>query len=207
MKLPWKLLIAFLFLSLISGTPPLWAEEEKITLADFSTFPEGWKVSSDESKAKEVYTVIQNDQETYLQGHGKEKAIRVFKKISWDSSTFPIVEWKWRLKKWPENSEAQVYVYISLDKDIFGIPTNIKYVWSQNRAVGSMKEGGYFRPTEVVLKNGPPDPGAWITQRVNALADFQKIIGRKPKGEAYGVGFLVDPGVEAEIGEMVALKK
>jgi len=207
MKLSWKLLITFLYLILIFGTTPLWAEGEKITLADFSVFPDGWKVSSDESKAKEIYTVIQNNQETYLQGHGKEKAIRVFKKISWDSSTFPIVEWKWRLKKWPENSEAQVYVYISLDKDIFGIPTNIKYVWSQKRAVGSMKEGGYFRPTEVVLKNDPPDPEAWITQRVNALADFQKIIGRNPKGEAYGIGFLVDPGVEAEIGEIVARKK
>ncbi|HEX9758769.1 MAG TPA: DUF3047 domain-containing protein [Nitrospiria bacterium] len=207
MKPSCTLLIAFFYLYLFFGTTPLWAEEGKITLADFSTFPAGWKVSSDESKAKEIYTVIQNNQDTYLQGHGKEKAIRVFKKLSWDSSTFPIVEWKWRVKKWPEDPEAQVYVYISLDKDIFGIPTNIKYVWSQKRAVGSMKQGGFFRPTEVVLQNGPPDPEIWVTQRINAVEDFQKIIGRKPKGEAYGVGFLVDPGVEAEIGKMIGLKE
>jgi len=181
-------------------------EKGKLILSDFSKYPENWDISGDASKAKEIYQVVEKDGEAVLQARGNKKPIRIFKKISWDPQSFPVLEWKWRVKRWPEDSEAQVYVYVSLDKDIFGIPTLIKYTWSKNKDVGTIKEGGFFRPIEMVLQSGKKDPKQWIAQRVSVLEDFQKLIGRDPRGDAYGIGFLVDQDVEVEIGEIYGLK-
>ena len=179
----------------------------KILLSNFSEYPENWDISGEASRAKDSYRVMEKDGKAVLQARGNKKPIRIFKKISWNPQSFPVLEWKWRVTRWPEDPEAQVYVYVSLDKDIFGIPTLIKYIWSRNKDVGTIKEGGFFRPIEVVMQSGKKDPKLWITQRVSTLADFQKFIGRDPRGDAYGIGFLVDHDVEVEIGEIYGLKE
>lgn len=182
-------------------------EKDTLLLSDFSKYPENWDITGDASLAKQLYQVVEKDGKIVLQAKGTKKPIRIFKKISWDPNTYPVLEWKWRVTHWPEDSEAQVYVYVSLDKDIFGIPTLIKYSWSKNKDVGTIKEGGFFRPNELVVQSGKKDPKQWITQRIPALSDFQKFIGRDPKGDAYGIGFLVDQGIEVEIGEIYGLKE
>ena len=204
------LVLVFLLLPLnlsFQGEASAQGEKDKFNLSSFSEYPKNWDVSGDALKAKELYQILEKDGGTILHARGNKKPIRIFKKISWDPQSFPIVEWKWRVTHWPEDSTAQVYIYISLDKDIFGIPTLIKYIWSKNKDVGTIKEGGFFRPIELVAQNGKKDPSLWINQRVSALADFQKLIGRDPKGDAYGIGILVDHDVEVEIGEIYGLRK
>ena len=180
---------------------------DRIVLEDFSQYPQGWEAKGNLSKTKEIYQSVRNEEEVYLRARLGSEPVRIFKKISWDSKTFPVIEWKWRVRKWPDAGAAQVYMYISLDKDILGIPTIIKYVWSRDLAEGTIKDGGFFMPTEVVIRSGSTDSNAWVVQRVNARTDFKKIIGRDPKGEAYGIGMLVDPGMEVEFGEIIAVRE
>lgn len=178
-----------------------------IVLADFSEFPKGWKFSSDTIEVREIYRALPGETGTTLRAEGKDKPYRIFKKISWDSAAYPFLEWKWRVTRWPKNPDAKIYFYVSLDKDLFGIPTMIKYVWSQKQEAGSVKKGGFFRPTEMVLQGGSAGSEAWTGQTINARKDFESIIGREPREKAYGIGILVDPGVEAEFGEIIAKGK
>lgn len=209
MKIGIALLITMTFLSGTADFAQADAQKasDRIVLEDFSQYPQGWKAKGDYSKANEIYQSVRNEAEVYLRARVGSESVRIFKKTSWDSKTFPIMEWKWRVKKWPEAGAAQVYMYIALDKDFFGIPIIIKYVWSRDLAEGTIKDGGFFMPTEVVIRSGSIDSGDWVIQRVNARADFKRIIGRDPKGEAYGIGMLIDPGMEVEFGEIIAVRE
>jgi hypothetical protein len=179
----------------------------RVVLEDFSQYPQGWRAREGFSKANEVYQLVRVGNEVYLHAQGGSEPVRIFKKISWDSNAFPIIQWKWRVKQWPPDPEAQVYLYISLDRDVFGVPTITRYVWSRQFAEGLIIEGGYFSPTDVVVRSGYTVSDDWITEKINALSDFQRITGRDPGGAAFGIGILVDPGVVVEIGEIVALRE
>ncbi|MBI3995210.1 MAG: DUF3047 domain-containing protein [Nitrospirae bacterium] len=180
---------------------------EPIPLADFSRYPEGWEARGGMAKADGIYEPAREGDASYLRARESSESVRLFKKIPWDSAAYPIVEWRWRVTKWPETAAARVAIYIALDRDVFGIPTLTKYYWSRDEAAGELKEGGMFRPAERVIRSGQMDSSDWIVERVDARADFQKISGRDPRGEAYGIGLMVDPGIEAEIGEIIALPR
>lgn len=179
---------------------------DRIVLADFSHYPEGWKARGSQWKADDIYQVIRDEEGTYLRTDEQTESVRIFKKGSWDSKAYPYIEWKWRVKKWPETVQARVALYVSLDKDFFGIPAIIKYIWSRDVTEGTVKEGGFFRPTEVIKRSGPSDSNDWIVERVNARADFHQLLGREPREQAYGIGLLTEAGMVVEIGEIVALK-
>ena len=175
-------------------------KRDGMVLADFSQYPDQWTIKGDKAKAEETYQVIRAADENYLRAVVEKKPARIFKKIAWDAKAYPIVEWKWRIKKWPEGDNVLIYLYVSLDKDIFGIPTLIKYGWSRDPDDGAVKGGGFFRPVERVIRTGSADSGEWMTERIDALADFQEMAGRDPKDLAYGIGILVESGIEAEFG-------
>jgi hypothetical protein len=178
-----------------------------ISLSDFSRYPDGWEARGGMSKADAIYEAVGEPENRYLRARVSSESVRLFKKIPWNPQTHPIVEWRWRAAKWPETAPARLTIYVALDRDVFGIPTLTKYHWSRGEAVGDLKEGGLFSPAERVVRSGPSNSNDWIVERVDALADFRKIAGRDPHGEAYGIGLLADPGIEAEIGEIVAMPR
>ena len=207
-------LISAIFLSLliIIGLPTFsqadnQKEADRIILADFTKYPEGWKAKGGFSKTNKVYQIVSNEKGIFLRANVESNSVRIFKKISWNSKTHPVIEWKWRVIEWPKDKPASAYLYVSLDRDLVGIPTIIKYVWSSDLEKGTVKKGGIFSPTEVVIKSGAADSNDWIVQRLNAWSDFKKFLGRDPKDEAYGIGILVDPGMQIDFAEIIALRE
>ena len=176
-----------------------------ITLADYGDFPEGWKIRGDRERVPEIYQVRVEDGRRILSAKVTGKPIRIFKKVSWNPFTHPVLTWKWRVLQWPEDAEASVDFYVSLDRDVLGIPIIIKYLWSGSLPVGYEREGGFFSPHTVVIRSGPSGPGKWITSRLNALESFRYFHGRDPSQETVGIGLLVSTGVEMEISEITAL--
>ena len=178
---------------------------EPITIIDYSGFPEGWKIRGSEEEAREAYKVKQEGGRVILSAKISGESVRIFKKVSWDPYTHPVLTWRWRVLKWPEGPGASVDVYVSLDRDLLGIPTFVKYLWSDHLPVGTEKSGGFFSPSEVVIRSGMESPGEWVTEEINVLEDFRRIYQGDPNQEAYGVGFLVDLGIEMEITEIKAI--
>lgn len=204
----------FLFFAFMVLLPPTgsWAAEEMaappsatVVLSDFSEYPEGWKARGGQEKADAVYRVVEEEGERYLKAEAGEEAVRIFKKIPWNPLSHPVIEWRWRVKQWPAEKAGNIYLYVSLDRDFFGIPTITKYAWNRVEAGGEKKEGGMFRPTERVIRSGEAKTGEWVTETIDALGEFREIAGRDPRGEAYGIGILVDPGIEADFGPIRVL--
>lgn len=180
---------------------------DRLILSGLADFPSGWTAQGGELRPADLYELVKEPQGPSLRSIDRPETVRIFKKIGWDSAAYPIIEWTWRVKKWPADETAQVALYVSLDTDIFGIPTILKYTWSRARPEGSVEEGGMFRPVETVVQSGRSESSEWVTERIDVRAEFERHIGRAPKGAAYGIGWLADPGVVVEVGEITAVAR
>ena len=187
--------------------PAAQAQRARTVLEDYSKFSEGWEARGGKLRPTELYQVVAEPDGRHLRSIERPDSVRIFKKMAWDSAAHPIIEWKWRVKKWPAEGPAQLSLYVSLDTDTFGIPTILKYTWSRSDPDGAVKEGGFFRPVEIVVQSGdasPTPPDGWIVERVDARADFERFMGRAPRGAAYGIGLLADAGMIVDVGEIAA---
>jgi hypothetical protein len=175
-----------------------------VLLDDFAGFPQGWKIKNDDPRAAEIYRVANDDGGPYLSAVvGPKPGIRVFKYVTWDTRTHPVISWKWRLKAFPADKRRSVAFYVSMHRDSFGIPTIVKYLWSTKEPAGTVRLGGFFGATEVVVQSGPPpSPAAWVTARVDAAADFERFYGEPPDAQGVGIGLLVGVGIEADVAEV-----
>jgi hypothetical protein len=180
------------------------AEITGTLIEDFASFPEQWKIKDDNPRAAEIYRVASEAAGPYLAANvGAAPGVRIFKYVSWDTRAFPVVTWKWRLKSFPTDKRRSIAFYVSVHRDVFGIPTIVKYLWSTQEPVGTVRPGGFFGATEIVIQSGAsPDPDAWMTARVDAVADFEELYGEVPNADGVGIGVTVGMGLEADIADV-----
>lgn len=207
------ILMGFLVLSLISdGSSQAGAQDGSkahsssgsLVLEDFKHpdeegFPQGWEAQRSTITAQETYEVQQEDDNFFLSANNANQRVYT-KNITWDPKKFPILTWRWRLKSVSEDSEIIAAIYPSLDVDLLFIPVNTKYVWSPTLPVGSVKEGGIFGSTEIVIRSGAHPVGEWIEERINVYEDFINIHHHEPAAQAWGISLLGGPGVEVDFG-------
>ena len=197
------LLTPSLVLSEESGTNPA---TDSMILEDFrdpdeNGFPKGWDAQRSKTTAKETYQIRQEDKQAFFEA--KDANQRVYtKQISWDPQSHPILTWRWRVRSVPKEGEFIAAVYPSLDVDFMFIPVNTKYVWSLNKKVGTLIEGGMFGSTEMVIRSGPEPIGEWVEEKVNVYEDFKRVHNHEPAPKAWGISILGGPGVEVDFGSL-----
>lgn len=179
-----------------------------VTLEDFrqsdeAGFPQGWEAQRSKATAQKAHTIREENGITFLEAKGATQRIYT-KHISWDPKRNPILRWRWRVRSIPEDAEFVAAVYPSLDVDLLFIPVNTKYVWSLKREKGTVTEGGFFRPTEVVIRSGSELIGEWVEEQVNVYEDFKQIHQHEPASKAWGISLLGGPGVEIDFGPLEA---
>lgn len=181
-------------------------EEAFLVLEDFrhpdeKGFPRNWEAQRSTVTAHETYTIQQEDGIAFLSA--KQANQRVYtKQITWDPKQYPILSWRWRARVVPDNAKFIAAVYPSLDVDLMFIPVNTKYLWSNNVPVGTVKEGGMFSSTEIVIRSGAEPLGEWVEERINVYQDFLKIHEHEPAAQAWGLSLLGGPGVEVDFGSI-----
>ncbi len=187
------------------------AEGQVLILEDFKAkdadgFPSHWEHENQRSKAKgrEAYKVQSENGDVFLSAKDAGQRIKK-KKIDWDPKAYPVLTWRWRLLKAPTGTEPLAAVYASLDTDLLFIPVFTKYVWSPSKPEGTLTEGGMFSGSELVVQSGTATLGQWFEERVNVYEDFKKIHGHEPAAKAWGISIVAGPGVEIDIGPLMAL--
>jgi hypothetical protein len=180
-----------------------------IVLEDFQNpdeqgFPQGWGAQRSTVTARETYTIQKEEGKGFLSAKSANQRVYT-KQIQWDPKKHPILTWRWRVRSVPENPEFIAAIYPSLDVDFLFIPVNTKYIWSATLPVGSVKEGGIFSSTEIVIRSGTQSVGEWVEERVNVYQDFLKIHNHEPAPQAWGISLLGGPGVEVDFGSIQAL--
>ena len=213
----WRKLVGGLLVILLA--PSLVLSEESATnpatgsmvLEDFrdpdeNGFPKGWDAQRSKITAKETYQIRQEDKQAFFEA--KDANQRVYtKQISWDPQSHPILTWRWRVRSVPKEGEFIAAVYPSLDVDFMFIPVNTKYVWSLNKKVGTLIEGGMFGSTEMVIRSGPEPIGEWVEEKVNVYEDFKRVHNHEPAPKAWGISILGGPGVEVDFGSLEVHKQ
>jgi len=192
-------------LSAMNGFPE--ETSSSIVLEDFSSLderglPKGWIAQKETPDPAQVYQVRKEGDRVYLAASGRPN--RLFKKIKWNPNQYPFLSWKWRIKNVPTDSqkERRAAVYVSLDRDFFGIPKITKYLWSSLAPVGQEISGGFTAASTIVVRSGPVQAGEWITETINVLEDFKRLHGGVPSNEAYGIGVMTS--LEADFADFVA---
>lgn len=185
----------------ISGSAPSSALMilEDFRHPDAKGFPQGWEGQRSTVTAHETYTIQKAEGIFFLSAKSANQRVYT-KQITWDPKKHPVLTWRWRTKSVPDNADLIAAIYPSLDVDLMFIPVNTKYVWSATLPVGSVKEGGMFSSTEIVIRSGTQPIGEWVEERVNVYEDFLKIHGHEPASQAWGISLLGGPGVEIDFG-------
>jgi hypothetical protein len=184
----------------------LGASGDSILIEDFRHpdergFPQGWGAQRSTVTAHETYMIQEEDGVAFLRA--KKASQRVYtKQMTWDPKTHPVLVWRWRLQEVPDGEEFIAAIYPSLDTDLMFIPVNTKYVWSATLPAGSIKEGGMFSSTEVVIRSGAEPLGEWVEERVNVYEDFLKIHNHEPAPLAWGISLLGGSAVEIDFGSL-----
>jgi hypothetical protein len=177
-----------------------------MVLADFQHpdakgFPEGWEAQRSTVTAHETYRIQEENGVFFLSAKSANQRVYT-KRMTWDPKQYPILIWRWRIQSVPDNADFLAAIYPSLDVDLMFIPVNTKYVWSATLPVGSVKEGGMFSSTEIVVRSGTQSLGEWVEERVNVYEDFLKIHDHEPAPHAWGISLLGGPGVEVDFGSI-----
>jgi len=192
----------------------VWAEESasqrssgaSLIIEDFGHpdergFPEGWGAQRSTVTAHETYMIHEEEGVSFLRA--KKANQRVYtKQMTWDPKQHPVLVWRWRLLAVPDGEEFIAAIYPSLDTDLLFIPVNTKYVWSAMLPVGSIKEGGMFSSTEIVVRSGTEPIGEWVEERVNVYEDFLRIHNHEPAALAWGISLLGGSAVEIDFGSL-----
>ncbi len=210
----WMVLSCVLVMTCAQYFSQVWAQDRdsqgasalSILIEDFSNpdergFPQGWGAQRSVVTAHETYTIQSEDNLSFLRA--KNASQRVYtKQMAWNPKTHPILVWRWRLQSVPDGEEFIAAVYPSLDTDLMFIPVNTKYVWSGKLPVGSIKEGGMFSSTEIVIRSGAEPVGEWVEERINVYEDFLEIHNHEPAPQAWGISLLGGQAVEIDFGSI-----
>lgn len=177
-----------------------------LVLEDFSKpdekgFPQNWEAQRSTVTAHETYTIQKEGDQVFLSAKNANQRVYT-KQFSWDPKKFPVLTWRWRARVVPEDAEFIAAVYPSLDVDLMFIPVNTKYLWSVKLPVGTVKEGGMFSSTEVVIRTGAEPLGEWVEERINVYENFLEIHNHEPAEKAWGISLLGGPGVEVDFGSI-----
>ena len=179
---------------------------DSILIEDFRNpdergFPQGWGAQRSVVTAHETYKIQEEDGGSFLRAQKASQRVYT-KQMNWDPKTHPVLVWRWRLQAVPEGEDFIAAIYPSLDTDLMFIPVNTKYVWSVTLPVGSIKEGGMFSSTEIVIRSGAEPLGEWVEERVNVYKDFLKIHNHEPAPLAWGISLLGGSAVEIDFGSL-----
>ncbi len=180
------------------------AADDCITLADFAgdpagSFPPDWKVRKDEGKR--VYSVQDAGDRRVLRASAQDTGIQAAVERPWDLATYPILTWSWRPltfprggdERSPKTNDSALAVYMLVPYSRIRGPKAVKYVWSEAVPVGTQLSSNGGLTQVLARRSGPPaQPGQWADERVDVLADFQRLFGDKSVPRPAGIAVLTD---------------
>lgn len=187
---------------------------ENFEMAPVGGLPAGWynrdiKRRADHPEERKLfhYSVEQENGNKYLHYEhtdarhlnlplGKRKGINIYET--------PILSWKWRVSKLPENAnedsddrnDAAASIYFVFDMGTVAlfkkVPKSIRYTWSSTLPKGY--EGSRFFGNQkiVVVESGEDHLGKWIRVERNLVEDYKKMFGDMPPKRPLAILILSD---------------
>jgi hypothetical protein len=190
-------------LALGAAVPRTPAPGECLLLDDFSKsapgqFPAGWRARDEDGRP--VYAVREESGRRFLRAVSKGVGIQAGREVEWDLNAYPVLAWSWRPQQFarggdersPGTNDSALAVYLLVPHSRTRGPRAVKYIWSERVPVGTRLESNGGLTKVNVLRSGPSRPGAWVEERVNALADYRRAFGAEEMPKPAGIAVLTD---------------
>ena len=181
-------------------------QSEFIQIEDFTTtregaLPEGWYWRDKDKDKPKLFEVRAAGNEHYLAAQDTGLSVVLLKIAHWNPREFPILTWCWRATSLPpggdesvtETNDGAAGLYVIFRENWFGLPIQIKYVWSTTLPVGTVgRRNMIARPYFFVAQSGDASLDRWEFEQVDLMADHERVFGDKPNTRTLGIGVLTD---------------
>lgn len=192
-----------ILLSIFAIALPL-AYAGSMGLDDLSTskvgnFPKRWRTwPLQRSAAEKVYSVVEEGGAKFIKAYDDHDASQqIFLNFDWKADEKPNLSWRWRATELPagaresddatNDSACGVYVVVGRYDG-----HAIKYVWSSSLPAGAIVTRRDGKLKIKVLDSGAAKKGKWVNQKVNVVADYEALFGRKLDKNPSGIAMLTD---------------
>lgn len=196
---------------------------ENFETTDPGDLPSGWynrdftvEVMSPEERYKYRYQVLDEDGNRYLHYHHTDAHHLNFplgRRMNLHLSETPILSWKWRVDRLPENAletednrndtAASIYVVFDMGKVAFfkRVPKSIRYTWSSSLPKGYESSLFFGNQKIVVVESGENKLGSWIEFRRNIVEDYRRLFGEEPPVRPLAILLLSDGNSTGSVAE------
>lgn len=199
-----------------------------LLIEDFETtdpgdLPSGWynrdftvEVVSPEERYKYRYKVVEEDGNRFLHYDHTDAHHLNFplgKRMNLHLSETPILSWRWRVNKLPEDAletedkrndtAASIYVVFDMGKVAFfkRVPKSIRYTWSSTLPKGYESSLFFGNQKIVVVESGEEKLGSWNEFRRNIVEDYRRLFGEEPPARPLAILLLSDGNSTGTVAE------
>lgn len=204
------LILSLLFILQTLSIPAQPNIPEEILIDDFSSskmgkndstisstldlFPNEWKYR--DKKALSTYGIVKENDKFMLKARSLNSGIQILKKFKVDLKNYPVLNWKWRVIKFPSEDKitdrnkgdngASVYAIFSG----FLSRTALKYTWSNYYSKSTFIDKGP-RMKVLVLRDKSDPKSTWTEESRNIYDDYLKLFGKEPP-KMIGIALMTD---------------
>ncbi|MFQ5329874.1 MAG: DUF3047 domain-containing protein [Thermodesulfobacteriota bacterium] len=219
----WSLSIVVL-LVLLTG----WCSASDILIIDrFSSgagvdgIPTGWRPLHFPRIGRHTrYTLAHDSGETVVMAVSNQSASAIFKDISVDPKSYPLLTWRWKVDgilkrgdgrvKSGDDYAARLYVTFLSDTTDIGITERVKrrvakriygidppgralnYIWANRIEKGASIPNAYSSEARMIaVESGPSEAGKWISEEADIYRDYTRLFGEEPP-RVTGIAIMTD---------------
>lgn len=154
-------------------------------------------------KNKVIYTIEPNQEGGYLSAKSQQAASALLYKIKFNPKEFPMISWKWQVKKFPqkkavsnegwiEKDDYAARVYIIFPSWHFMRIKCIEYIWDDNLPLGTIITSPYSRNIKLVVVRSGKDIDSWFSEEHNIYEDYKKAFGTPPSSQVGAIALMTD---------------
>lgn len=182
---------------------------DSVLLEDFEALhsgqspPRGWRARYFAADAGNPYRLAAEKGERFLRAEASGENVMLYREIRWNIEDFPILGWRWRIRKIPEGADERVEsradnaagVYLSFRRKWGLVPETVKFVFSDVLEPGAaFRRGGIGMPWTVVVDSEAVevDPTQWRQITVDVREIYRRTFGGEPGDRAIGLAVLTD---------------
>ena len=189
------------------------AKEKVCIHEDFNTLNDWKPLLFAKIHKHSLYNIEQEGDNKVLKAVADDSASGLVYSKTFDIRQCPIISWRWKVKNVYAKGNAltrsgddyplRIYVLFKYDPASAGLAQRIEYnliksirgefppdsslnyIWANRQPIGSVIPNAYTdRAMMIVVETGRSRLNSWITEQVDALADYRRAFGHEPPKEA-----------------------
>jgi hypothetical protein len=147
------------------------------------------------------YRVSEQNGETVLCAKSDGAASMLYKEISYNPATYPLISWSWNVTKLPRkgtandraNNDYAARLYIIFPGWTFLTSHLLEYVWDNDTPVETVKPSlSSRRCAYIVVTSGTRQLGTWVELKRNVVEDYKKVFGKGPGRDIGAICLMTD---------------